>query len=160
MNSGHNPMVNQYQAAKEQMNFNLVDTIVELEQDHAIVVKDVREDESYLADHFPGFPILPGVFMLEVMIQAARKVTELHGHPRTVLGQVKTLRYGNLVRPGQSLRVRVELKKTVDDQFDFKGSGQVLATGAADNADEETAVSGRFTMRPMKCGPAGTTGQG
>ena len=102
--------------------------------------------EEYLADHFPSFPVLPGVFMLEAMVQAARAVLEKRGHSRMMLGEVKALRYGNFVRPGESLRVEVQLVKEDGERFSFKGSG--LRVGNLGEEVSDTAVSGRFTMRP------------
>ena len=53
------------------MRFTLIDRIVELEQGARITaVKSVSLAEEYLRDHFPRFPVLPGVMMLEAMTQA------------------------------------------------------------------------------------------
>ena len=51
--------------------FNLVDRIEHLSDDRIVGVKYVSLAEEYLADHFPRFPVLPGVMMLEAMTQAA-----------------------------------------------------------------------------------------
>lgn len=54
------------------MRFTLVDKVVELEPGRRIVaIKNLSLAEEYLADHFPGFPVMPGVFMLEAMTQAS-----------------------------------------------------------------------------------------
>ena len=54
------------------MRFTLLDRIVEVEPGKSITaVKAVSLSEEYLADHFPRFPVLPGVFMLEAMTQAS-----------------------------------------------------------------------------------------
>ena len=53
------------------MKFNLVDQILEREENRIVTIKQVSQAEEYLADHFPTFPILPGVMMLEAMVQAA-----------------------------------------------------------------------------------------
>ncbi|MCH2143974.1 MAG: hypothetical protein MK082_02380 [Phycisphaerales bacterium] len=127
------------------MKFTLVDQILECSPDRAVAVKNVTASEEYLADHFPSFPVLPGVFMLESMIQAARAVLEERGYPNMMLGEVRALRYGTFVRPGESLRVEVDLLKSTDDTFSFKGTGTRLCVGTEDPPD--TAVSGRFTMR-------------
>jgi hypothetical protein len=66
-----------------------------------------------------------------------------------VLGGVKALRYGTFVSPGESLRVEVELKKFEDGLATFRGEGLVLAPGIDPEA-ADTAVSGRFTMRPIR----------
>ena len=127
------------------MKFTLVDQILECGPERAVAVKNVTASEEYLADHFPSFPVLPGVFMLEAMIQAAREVLEHQGLTRMMLGEVRALRYGTFVRPGESLRVEVDLIKSKDGCFTFKGSGLRLCVGT--EAPPDTAVSGRFTMR-------------
>lgn len=129
------------------MRFTLIDQILECDADHAIGVKNVSSAEEYLADHFPSFPVLPGVFMLEAMVQAARSVLRERGQGRMMLGEVKALRYGNFVRPGESLRVEVELVKDSEGTFAFKGNGLRVIPGSTEETD--TAVSGRFTMRPV-----------
>ena len=54
------------------MRFILVDRISELEAGRRIVAhKALSLAEEYLADHFPKFPVLPGVLMLEAMVQAS-----------------------------------------------------------------------------------------
>ena len=130
------------------MKFTLVDQMLECGPDRAVAVKNVTASEEYLADHFPSFPVLPGVFMLEAMVQAARSVLEQHGCQRMMLGEVGALRYGTFVRPGESLKVEVELVKTTDETFSFKGTGVRLCIGA--DQEPATAVSGRFTMRAAR----------
>ncbi|HEY1922374.1 MAG TPA: hypothetical protein VGG44_06380, partial [Tepidisphaeraceae bacterium] len=53
------------------MKFNLIDKIEEVSETRLVAVKYVSLAEEYLADHFPTFPVLPGVLMLEAMTQAA-----------------------------------------------------------------------------------------
>jgi 3-hydroxyacyl-[acyl-carrier-protein] dehydratase len=136
------------------MHFRLVDRFLELTDSSAVAVKNVTAAEEYLQDHFPGFPVLPGVFMVEALTQAARAVMEKRGTPRMVLGEVKALRYGSFVRPGETLKVEVTLEKTKDDgTVVFKAQGTVLrgASGADDpSAPSETAVAGRLILRPLR----------
>jgi 3-hydroxyacyl-[acyl-carrier-protein] dehydratase len=135
------------------MHFTLVDRFVELTDTSAVALKNVTAAEEYLQDHFPGFPVLPGVFMVEALTQAARAVLERRGQPRMVLGEVKALRYGSFVRPGETLRVEVSLEKTRDDGsavFKALGLGRRRAQGA--DSPSETAVAGRLILRPLRNG--------
>ncbi len=50
------------------MKFDLVDQILEQSETRIVTVKQVSQAEEYLGDHFPSFPILPGVMMLEAFI--------------------------------------------------------------------------------------------
>lgn len=140
------------------MHFRLVDQVIECSAAKAVTIKNVTLAEEYLQDHFPGFHVLPGVFMLEALVQSARLVLResdaTHGRAptRMVLGGVRALKYGNFVRPGDTLRSEVTLDKVMDDgTVAFKGAGTVLRRGAMDCApSSDTAVSGRFTMRPVR----------
>ena len=132
------------------MKFVLIDHIVERTPERIVALKQVSFAEEYLADHFPTFPILPGVLMLEVMVQAARAMIGTQGDSPLVLGEVKALKYGNMVRPGEALEVEVTLHKRNDDgSFTCKGSGRVRRSGQA-VASDDVAVSGRFTLRPIR----------
>ena len=124
------------------MRFDLVDAILEQGPDRIVTTKNVTAAEEYLADHFPSFPVLPGVMMLESMVQAGRKLLQSRtpGAGPWVLGEVRNVRYGNMVRPGQQLRLTVELTKTEGDRHTFQGRGEV---------DGATAVQGRFLLRPV-----------
>ena len=53
------------------MRFSLVDRIVEMERGQSITaVKNLSLAEEYLQDHFPGFAVMPGVLMVETLVQA------------------------------------------------------------------------------------------
>lgn len=144
------------------MHFALIDTVLEQSETRVLAVKQVTLAEEYLQDHFPTFHVLPGVFMLEALVQAARQVLGAHDSAgrRWVLGGVRALRYGSFVRPGEALVVEVTLeKRQPDGTAVFKGSGTVRRQSTASEAlgstpvEAETAVSGRFTMRPLRLAP-------
>lgn len=131
------------------MKFELLDVIVEESPDRIVAIKQVSNAEEYLADHFPRFPVLPGVMMVETMAQAARRMLADRGDTRLVLGQVRSLKFGSMVRPGEALEVEVSLHAEEEDgSYSCRGVGRVRRAGVP----AETAVSGRFTMRPI-CRP-------
>jgi len=136
------------------MKFDLVDQVLEVSRDRIVAVKGVSLAEEYLADHFPAFPVLPGVLMIEVMVQAARRLAAERSAERLVLGEIRAIKFGAMVRPGDSLRVTVTLiGDAPDGALPFKGIGEVLRRSAhATDADAapDTAVSGRFTLRPIR----------
>ena len=95
--------------------------------------------------------------MIETMVQAARRMLSDRGDARLVLGEVKALKFGSMVRPGQTLVVEVTLQKSLEDgSYTCKGIGRVRKPGSGENETSlptgETAVSGRFTMRPIRKG--------
>src|SRR3974390_1542850 len=110
------------------MKFNLIDRIETLAENRIVAVKQVSLAEEYLADHFPTFPVLPGVMMLEAATQAAGWL--LH-HVKgfscsmVVLKEAKNVKYGQFVAPGDELRVEVELVKPTEAGAAFKVSGTV-----------------------------------
>ena len=125
------------------MKFELLDKVLEQSEDQIVTVKNVTAAEEYLQDHFPSFPILPGVMMLECLVQAARALLsseDSEGDLPWVLGQVKNVRYGNMVQPGEQLVVTVSKMKASDGEITFKGQGTV---------NENVAVQGRFVMRRL-----------
>ena len=137
------------------MKFNLIDAVLEQSPERIVAVKQVSLAEEYLAAHFPSFPVLPGVLMVETMVQAARCMLADRGDARLVLGEVKTLKFGSFVRPGETLAVEVTLAQTLDDgTYLCRGTGRVRRS-AAGGENDETAVSGRFTMRPIRRRPPG-----
>jgi 3-hydroxyacyl-[acyl-carrier-protein] dehydratase len=130
------------------MHFDLVDRVIEQSADRIVTLKQVSIAEEYLQDHFATFPVLPGVMMLEAMVQAARRLAGDSGPVPLVLGRVRALKYGRFVKPGAALRVEVTVHKRLEGgEIDLKGEATVIEPGAAEGA---TAVSGRFTLRPAR----------
>jgi 3-hydroxyacyl-[acyl-carrier-protein] dehydratase len=136
------------------MHFDLVDRVIERSEGRIVTIKHVSSAEEYLQDHFPTFPVLPGVMMLEAMVQAGRRLCD---SPREsvplVLGKVRALKYGRFVKPGATLRVEIErLKDPGDGMFDLRGEVTVLdpADRPGDSTKPASAASGRFTLRPAR----------
>lgn len=122
------------------MKFNLLDSVEHLDGQKIVAVKTVSLAEEYLADHFPKFPVLPGVMMLEALTQAAGWL--LHhrtGFAKTmaVLKEARNVKYGTFVAPGNTLRVEVEYVKDTAAGALFKATSSV-------NGDP--AISGRLEM--------------
>ncbi len=130
------------------MHFDLVDRVLEASAEGAKTLKQVTIAEEYLQDHFPSFPVLPGVLMLEAMVQAARVVAGRRGVDEPmVLGEVRALRYNRFVPPGSAIRAEVRLDG-VDSVGTLGFRGQVVLLDPA--AEEVVAASGRFSLRPIR----------
>jgi 3-hydroxyacyl-[acyl-carrier-protein] dehydratase len=127
----------------------MIDRIISYERGKALrAVKALSLCEDYLADHFPEFPIMPGVLMLESLIQAGGWLLRLSDDVPDalyVLQQARTVRYGSFVKPGDELHVEVSIRKREGDLSTFKGRGTVAG---------KNAVTGGFTLRPVCIGNA------
>lgn len=123
------------------MKFILVDQLLSLEPGKRIVMaKNVTMAEEYLADHFPGFPVLPGVMMLEAAVQTAAwlvRHTNQFAHSFIVLKEARGVRYGNFVAPGQTLTITADAVEIGATRSDFKIKGLV---------GEATAVQARLEL--------------
>ncbi len=137
------------------MHFSLVDRILERSAERIVTLKQVTRSEEYLLDHFSTYPVLPGVFMLEAMVQAARILAESgteSSAPPWVLGRVRALKYGTFVRPGYAIRVEIDrthASGTAEGELDFKGVVRLLDPVAA-GSETPTACTGRFALRPAR----------
>lgn len=131
------------------MKFNLVDKIEFLSDERIVAVKYVSLAEEYLADHFPTFPVLPGVMMLEALTQAAGWLLHRRNDfacSLAVLKEARNVKYGTFVAPGNFLRVDVEWAKATTAGAAFKATGTVAGAGSAASGDEATAVQARLEL--------------
>jgi 3-hydroxyacyl-[acyl-carrier-protein] dehydratase len=126
------------------MKFYLVDRILELAPPKRIVaVKNLSLAEEYLADHFPAYPVLPGVMMLEALVQsAAWLVRASTDFQKTVLllREAQNVRYGNFVRPGGQLVMTVEALEIGPDSSRFKAAGE---------CDGQPSVQAKLTLEHL-----------
>ena len=95
------------------MRFRFIDSIVELEPGKRVVaIRDVHPDEDYFQDHFPGFPVVPGVLLTETMGQAAGKCLDAQRLPRgkAMLAKIRSATFRQWVRPGDRLTLSAIIK--------------------------------------------------
>jgi 3-hydroxyacyl-[acyl-carrier-protein] dehydratase len=123
------------------MRFILVDRVTELEPGVRITAqKNLSLAEEYLADHFPGFPVMPGVLMLEAMTQAGAwlvRASEDFEHSIVLLREARNVRYANFVEPGQTLSVTAEIVEQDERQTTLKTRATV---------DGKAVVSARLVL--------------
>jgi len=121
--------------------FLMVDEVVWLEPaQRGVGVKHVRADEDWARGHFPGNPILPGVLVTEALAQLAA-IVFLAAHPDRVgsvqvyLVGIDKMRFRRPIRPGDDLRLSVELTGHKRNLWTFDGEATV---------GDEVAAHGRF----------------
>jgi 3-hydroxyacyl-[acyl-carrier-protein] dehydratase len=123
------------------MRFNLVDRILEVRRGQAIkAAKNLTLGEEYLADHFPTFPVMPGVLMLQTLVEAGAwllRVTEDFRYSVIVLREAKNVKYGSFMEPGRQMLIAVDLVEVSENEATFKGKGEF---------DGNSVVSARFTL--------------
>jgi 3-hydroxyacyl-[acyl-carrier-protein] dehydratase len=123
------------------MRFCLLDRILELEPGVRVTaVKRLRPDEDYLKDHFPRFPVMPGVLMLEAMFQASAwlvRQSEGFAHSAVLLKEARNIKYTDFVTPGKELVVTAEILKHDDTLTTLKAQGVI---------DGNLAVNGRLVL--------------
>jgi 3-hydroxyacyl-[acyl-carrier-protein] dehydratase len=111
------------------MRFSLIDRVLAIEPGKSITAsKGVSLSEEYLADHFPCFPVLPGVLMLEGLTQAAAwtiRLGEDFAHSVVVLREASNVKYGDFAQPGSLLTVTAEVLSQDEKYTKVKASGLV-----------------------------------
>ena len=93
--------------------FLLVDKVIELEEGkRAVGIKNVTANEPFFQGHFPDYPIMPGVLIVEAMAQvgcvAMMSMDENKGKLGVFAG-IDKVRFKKEVRPGDTLTMEVEM---------------------------------------------------
>ena len=124
------------------MKFHLVDRIEQVEPGKRIVtIKALSLAEEYLADHFPAFPVMPGVLMIEALVQSAAwlvRIEQDFAKSMVVLTGARNVKYTYFVKPGNILRCEVEAMSIGPETSKFKAAGYV---------GDRQAVAGRLELR-------------
>jgi 3-hydroxyacyl-[acyl-carrier-protein] dehydratase len=126
----------------ETMRFILIDKIVSLDSGKEIkAVKSVSLAEEYLADHFPAFPVLPGVLLLEGLIESASwlvREAENFAHSMILLAEARNVKYKSFLAPGGRIEYTVEAGTIEENVSSFTGIGV---------SDNERIVEAKFGLR-------------
>jgi 3-hydroxyacyl-[acyl-carrier-protein] dehydratase len=110
----------------------MVDSILELEEERIVGIKNVTVNEPFFMGHFPDFPVMPGVLIIEAMAQVAG-VLVLKSIPDrkkklVLLASINEAKFRRPVLPGDQLRI--EMKVTKRKASIAKMHGQATVNGA------------------------------
>ena len=100
------------------MRFLFVDRITALEPGKSITAeKTLSPSEELFEDHFPGFPVVPGVLLVEMMAQAAGKCLDAQAHSRgrAMLARIRSASFREWVRPGEMAEIQAEVNRSQAD---------------------------------------------
>jgi beta-hydroxyacyl-ACP dehydratase FabZ len=109
--------------------FLLVDRIEELEAERVVGIKNVTVNEPFFAGHFPDYPVMPGVLIIEAMAQVAG-VLVLSGIPDrktklVLLAGVDGAKFRKPVRPGDQLRMEMKVLRRRASMAKVSGTATV-----------------------------------
>ncbi len=123
------------------MRFTLIDKITDLHPGERVcAVKGLSMSEEYLQDHFPLFPVMPGVLMLEALYQSSCwlvRVTDDFSCSMVQLAEARNVTYKDFVQPGESLSIESRIHKRVDNRVTVQAEGKV---------DGRSAVKARLVL--------------
>ena len=116
--------------------FLLVDRIEELEAERVVGIKNVTVNEPFFAGHFPDYPVMPGVLIIEAMAQVAG-VLVLSGIPDrknklVLLAGVDGAKFRKPVRPGDQLRMEMKVLRSRASMAKVTGTATVDGTVVAE----------------------------
>jgi 3-hydroxyacyl-[acyl-carrier-protein] dehydratase len=109
--------------------FLLVDRIEELEPERIVGIKNVTINEPFFIGHFPDFPVMPGVLIVEAMAQVAGVLVlsqiENRKSKLVLLASVEEAKFRKPVRPGDQLRIEMKVLKRKSSIAKMYGTASV-----------------------------------
>jgi 3-hydroxyacyl-[acyl-carrier-protein] dehydratase len=133
--------------------FLLVDRIVELAEERIVGIKNVTTNEPFFQGHFPAFPVMPGVLVVEAMAQVAG-VLVLNSMPErhnklVLLASIEEAKFRKPVVPGDQLRIEMSVLKRKATIAKMQGRATVDGILVA-----EATLMCKLADRAEKAGPA------
>ena len=131
--------------------FLLVDRIEELEPDRIVGIKNVTINEPFFPGHFPDFPVMPGVLIIESMAQVAGVLVLSQIPDRknklVLLASVEEAKFRRPVRPGDQLRIEMKVAKRKATLAKMFGTATVAGVVVAEADDDVQARRPRMIHR-------------
>lgn len=117
------------------MRFILIDELTEISRGRSAVARKVfDESEEFFVDHFPGFPIVPGVLLSEAMSQTAGwlLLATLDFASWPMLSMIQSAKFRRPVSPGDELRIEARIESLERESSRVKASVSIGRAKAAD----------------------------
>ena len=113
-----------YDAIPHREPFLLVDEIVERTDARIVCTKTFGGEEDFFKGHYPGYPLVPGVYLLEAAMQCgaillSRQMAGAEGK-MPVATRINDVRFKRIVRPGERLHMEVDLVERVSTAYFLK----------------------------------------
>lgn len=129
------------------MRYNQLDSIVEVVPGQRLVARrTLRAEEDYLRDHFPKFPVMPGVMMLESLFQAAMwlvRIEDGFSSALVTLKEAKNVKFGDFLAPGETLEITAEWGKI---------EGRLVSVKASARKENRLTVAARLVLEKTSTG--------
>jgi 3-hydroxyacyl-[acyl-carrier-protein] dehydratase len=129
------------------MKYRQLDKITSIQPGKSITgTRTLRADEEHLLDHFPRFPVMPGVMMLEALHQAAIWLVRSGDNfqtPLVLLREVRSVKFGEFLAPGETLDITADVVKT---------DGNFTTIKASAKKGDKVTVSARLIIEKCKSG--------
>lgn len=130
-----------YDAIPHREPFLFVDEVVEQTDERIVCTKTFSGEEDFFKGHYPGFPLVPGVYLLEAAMQCgaillAPQMAGAEGK-MPVATRINDVRFKRIVRPGETLQMEVDLVERVSTAYFLK---------AKVNVDGKVAVRFEFAV--------------
>jgi 3-hydroxyacyl-[acyl-carrier-protein] dehydratase len=130
---GSNPEI--YQSIPHRPPFLWVDSIISVDNESIVTEKHIARDLEVFKGHYPGYPIMPGVLLCEAVFQTGAlfmsRVLQNSQPDLTTGGQIPVLtrirnaKFKREVKPGDMIRIHVQLDENIGNVWFFKGKVMV-----------------------------------
>ena len=129
------------------MKYRQLDKITSIQPGKEISAqRTLHADEEYLLDHFPRFPVMPGVMMLEALHQAAIWLVRSGDNfqtPLVLLKETRGVKFGDFLAPGDTLDITAKVIKQDGDRVTVKATAQ---------KGDKVTVTARLILEKCKTG--------